>query len=279
MSFFHPNYNRPSNGKRLTGFPRYIEVLERNIKKFLLVNLITLVGFLPFIIGVALSILSSSVLILIPSCLIGGIFAGPALSCMYDTVMRCLRDASKNWWADCKHAWKQNWRQSLLPGILFCLMLGFYIFMAMLFWWSVRFPGWGTIAIYICSLFLFTMFFSICWPQIALFEQPFRQCLKNSLLFMLRFFPKAAGIALLQLTYWIILVLFLPWSVMLLPLTGIWFILYTANFLIYDTFNNIFQIEVKIADSFPEQVPFYEDDEAWLKRKQEEANRDHNRIG
>lgn len=275
MSFFYPNYNRPSNGKRLTGFPRYMEVLERNIKKFLLVNLITLICFLPFIIGIALSILSSSVLILIPSCLIGGVFAGPALSCMYDAVMRSLRDASKNWWEDYKHAWKQNWHQSIFPGILFCLMLGFYIFMAILFWWSVRFPGWGTIAIYICSLFLFTMFFSICWPQIALFEQPFRQCFKNSLLFMLRFFPKAAGITLLQLVYWIVIILFLPWSVMLLPLTGIWFILYTANFLIYDTFNNIFQIESKIADSFPEQVPFYEDDEAWLKRKQEEANAAH----
>ena len=147
--------------------------------------------------------------------------------------------------------------------------------MAMLFWWSVRFPGWGTIAIYICSLFLFTMFFSICWPQIALFEQPFHQCFKNSLLFMIRFFPKTAGITLFQLTYWIIIVLFLPWSVILLPLTGIWFVLYTANFIIYDTFNNIFQIEAKIADSFPEQVPFYEDDEAWLKRKQEEANAAH----
>ena len=223
MSFFNPNYYRPSNGKRLTVFARYTEILERDIKKFLLVNLVTLVSFLPFILGVTLSILSSSVLILIPSCLIGGIFAGPALSCIYDAVMRSLRDASKNWWKDYKHAWKQNWRQSILPGILFCLMLGFYIFMAMLFFWSTRFVGYGTIAIYICSLFLFTMFFSILWPQIALFEQSFYQCLKNSFLFILRFLPKTAGITLLQLAYWLVIALFLPWSVILLPLTG-WFL-------------------------------------------------------
>ena len=54
-----------------------------------------------------------------------------------------------------------------------------------------------------------------------------------------------------------------------MPLIGFWFILFTANFLIYDTFNNIFQIEEQIAVSYPEQVPFYEDDEAWVKRKQE----------
>lgn len=80
MTFlFHPN-SYISNGKRLTGFPRYTEVIELNIKKFLLVNLLTVVGFIPFGAGVILAILSSSVLVLIPSCMIGGIIAGPALS-------------------------------------------------------------------------------------------------------------------------------------------------------------------------------------------------------
>lgn len=273
--FFHPN-SYSSNGKRLTGFPRYTEVLERNIKNFLLTNLLTLVAFLPFGIGIVLAILSSSVLVLIPCCIIGGIFAGPALSCMYDAIMRSLRDVSEKWWTNYKHAWKQNWRQSLLPGIAFCLMLGFYLFMAMLFWWSSQFPGWGTLVLYAFSLLLFTMFFSICWPQIALFKQPFHQCARNCLLFILRFFPKTAGISLLQILYWTIIALFLPCSVILMPLIGFWFVLYAANFLIYDTLNNSFQIEELIANAFPEQVPFHEDDEAWLNRKQEERNASDN---
>lgn len=270
MAFFFQKNFHSSNGKRLTGFPRYTEVLEKNLKNFLFTNLLTLAGFLPFGIGVALAILSSSVLILIPACIIGGAFAGPALSCMYDTVFRSLRDASGRFWTDYKHAWRQNWRQSILPGIAFCLMLGFYIFMAMLFWWSVQFPGWGTIALYLFSLLLFTMFFSIYWPQIVLFEQSFKQRIQNCLLFILRFFPKTFGTALLQLLYWAAMVLFLPWSAFLMPFVGFWFILYTANFLIYNTFNDCFGIEEQIAAAFPEQVPFYEDDEAWLKRKEAE---------
>lgn len=266
---FRSNTYIPS-GKRLTGFPRYTEVLEQNMKKFLFTNLLTLAGFLPFGIGVALAILSSSILVLIPSCMIGGIFAGPAISCMYDAIMRGLRDVPGKCWENYRHAWKQNWRQSLLPGILFCFLLGFYIFMAMLFWWSARFPGWGTLILYVFSLLLFLMFFSVCWPQIVLFQQPFLQSARNCLLFILRFFPKTAGIALLQLFYWAAMILFLPWSVMMMPLIGFWFILYTANFLLYDTLNDSFRIEEQIADMFPEQVPFYEDDEAWLKRKQEE---------
>jgi len=276
MAFLFHTDPFPSNGKRLTGFPRYTEVLERNIKNFLLANLLTLAGFLPFGIGVALAVLSSSVLVLIPACIVGGIFAGPALSCIYDAILRGLRDASGKFRADYKRAWKQNWRQSLLPGVLFCIMLGFYIFMAMLFWWSARFPGWGTLAVYVCSLLLFTMFFTVCWPQIALFRHSFCQCARNCLLFMIRFFPKTAGLALLQLLYWAVMTLFLPWSVTLMPLTGFWFILYAVNFLIYDSLNDSFRIEERIAEAFPEQVPFYEDDETWLKRKQEENNASHN---
>lgn len=171
MAFlFHSNSFTPT-GKRLTGFPRYTEILEQNIKKFLFTNLLTLAGFFPFGIGVSLAILSSSILILIPSCIIGGIFADPALSCMYDSIMRSLRDVSGKCWENYRHAWKQNWQQSLLPGILFCFLLGFYIFMAMLFWWSAHFPGWGTLVLYVSSLLLFTMFFSICWHFILL--QPF----------------------------------------------------------------------------------------------------------
>lgn len=271
MAFLFNPCSYSSNGKRLTGFPRYMEVLERNIKTFFITNLLTLAGFLPLTIGITLAILTSSILVLIPACLIGGLFAGPALSCMYDAVMRGLRDASGSCWANYKHAWKQNWKQALVPGMIFSLLLGFYAFMIMLFWWSPRFPGWGTIALYLFGLLLFTMFFSICWPQIALFKQSFMQCAKNCLLFMLRFFPKVLGTGLLQLAYWTVLALFAPWSAFLLLLTGFWFILYTSNFLMYRTFDESFQIEAQIAAAFPEQVPFYEDDETWLKRKQEEA--------
>lgn len=270
MAFLFHHNSYLSSGKRLTGFPRYKEVLEGNFKNFIFANLLTLAGFLPFGIGVLLAILSSSVLILIPACILGGIFAGPALSCMHDAIMRGLRNVSGKCWETYRHAWRQNWRQSLLPGILFCLMLGFYIFMAMLFWWSVRFPGWGTIALYTCSLLLFVMFFSICWPQIALFNQTFLQCARNCLLFILQFFPKTLGISLLQIIYWAVMALFLPWSAFLMPLFGFFFIIYIADFLIYDTFNDSFQVEEQLAAAFPEQVPFYEDDETWLKRKQEE---------
>lgn len=260
-------------GRRLTGFSRYCELLDRDLKRFLLINVLTLLGFVPFLFGVLFSILSSSILILVPACIIGGAIAGPSLSCMYDTVYRSLRDAPGKCMENYKRSWKQNWRSSIIPGIIFCLLLGFYAFMLVMFWWAASFPGFGTLAIYIVGLILFTMFFSLYWPQLILFEQTDIQRLKNCVLFIIRYFWKTLGCALLQILYWTGIILFLPWSVALLLLIGIWFILFTANFLLYDTLNSIFQIEEQIAQFYPEQAAFYEDDETWLKRKQEEQIR------
>lgn len=264
-------YRMPAGtGRRLTGFSRYTELLGRDFKRFFLVNLLTLLGFFPFASGVLLAILSSSILILIPACIVGGFLAGPSLACLYDTIFRSLRDAPGKCMENYKHAWKQNWRQAVLPGIVFCLLLGFYAFMLMMFWWASGFPSLGTIVLFFLSLLFFTMFFSLYWPLLVLFEQSGKQRFQNCLLFMIRYFWKCLGCACIQILYWVVVVLLLPWSIVLLPLTGMWFILFSANFLLYDTLNQVLGIEEQIAQHFPEQAAFYEDDEAWLKRKQEE---------
>lgn len=257
-------------GQRLTRTARFSELLGRDFKRFFIVNLLTLLGFLPFALGVLIAILSSSILVLIPACIFGGALAGPSLSCMYDIIFRSLRDAPGKCMENYRRACKQNWRQSVLPGIIFCLFLGCYAFMLMLFWWAETAPGFGTIALFFVSLILFTMFFSLYWPQVVLFEQSGAQRFKNCLLFMIRFFWKTFGCALLQIGYWAVILLFLPWSAAFLPLIGLWFILFVENFLLYNTLDGVFGIEEKIAQDFPEQVAFYEDDEEWLKRKQEE---------
>lgn len=272
-SLFH--YDTPTGtGRRLTGFSRYTELLGRDFKRFFLVNLLTLLGFLPLALGVIYAILSSSILILIPACIVGGIIAGPSLACLYDTVFRSLRDAPGKWLENYKRAWKQNWRQAILPGIIFCLLLGFYAFMLMMFWWAVRSPSLGTVVLFFVSLVFFTMFFSLYWPQLVLFEQAGKQRFQNCLLFMIRYFWKCLGCACIQILYWAVIILMLPWSIVLMPLIGIWLILFTANFLIYDTLNNVLGIEEQIAQNFPEQAAIYEDDEMWLKRKQEEQRRE-----
>lgn len=270
MAWF--SFSKTGTGRRLTGLPRLTELLDRDFKRFFLANLLTLAGFIPFGAGVIFSLLSSSILVLIPSCLIGGALAGPVLSCHYDVIYRSLRDAPGRFWTNYKRAWKQNARASILPGMLFCLFIGFYLFTLMLFWWSSSSPSLGTLAVFFSSLLLFTMFFSSYWPQLILFEQTTSRRISNCILFVLRFFWKSLGCAILQIVYWIALLLLLPWSAILLLLTGFWLILFLSNFLMYRSIDEAFHLEEEIAKQFPEQRAFYEDDQEWVRRKQSEPN-------
>jgi len=61
----------------------------------------------------------------------------------------------------------------------------------------------------------------------------------------------------LQLLWWIVMVLFLPWSAFLVPFLGVWYILYLSNFLLYDQLDQAFRIEEQIGEAFPEQIPVY----------------------
>ena len=51
------------------------------------------------------------------------------------------------------------------------------------------------------------------------------------------------------------MVLFAPWTLLLLPFVGVWFVLFVALFLLYDRLDKAFSIEESIAQAFPEQVP------------------------
>lgn len=271
MALFSFDRQLNGTGERLSGYARFRELLGRDFKRFFLVNLLTLTGFLPFFLGVLYALLSSSILVLIPACVIGGMLAGPFLSCTYDAVFRSLRDAPGGCMENFRRAWRQNWKASLLPGILFCLMLGFYAFMLMMFSLSSHGVGFGTIAVVLLGMVLFAMFFSVYWPLVVLFEQPVSVRFKNCLLFCVRFFWKILGCALLQILYWGITALLFPWSVILLLFLGIWFIVFVACFLLYDTMNSVFGIEEQIARAFPEQAAFYESDEEWLRRREREG--------
>lgn len=254
MGHFFPD--KPN--ARPVGFRRYTQVLKRDWKRFFLVELLTLVTLIPFAAGVIVSVLTSSLLALIPSCIIGGTIAGPGIACMYDCILRSLRDNTDDWWYNYKKAFKQNLGASMLPGVILCLFLGFVIFACALLWWSVLPVSGGTVAVLLFSVLIVTMVFTVWWPQIVLFNQRPVIQLKNCLLFIIRYFWRNLGVAALQIAWWVIMALFMPWTAILLPVLGVWYILYVSIFFLYDQLNDAFRIEEQIAENFPEQIPVHE---------------------
>lgn len=258
MNLFRPyqmGEPRRDDRGRLVGIDRYQDVLGRSWKRFFLTGLLTLLGCLPLALGVGVAILSSSVLVLLPAGLAGGAIAGPFVACLYDTILRALRDAPGSWAQNYRRALAQNGRAALLPGALTGLFVAAAAFAGMmLFGWSAVRPTAVTVAVYLFSILLFLVLSTLYWPQLVLFDQRPGVRLRNALLFAVRYFWAVLGAALLQMVWWVLMVLFAPWTLLLLPFVGTWFDLFVALFLLYGRLDEAFAIEQRIAAAFPEQA-------------------------
>ena len=229
--------------RRQTGFNRYKQLLGRHFGDWFKLNALTILGLLPLAAGILFAIAASSILVLIPCSLVGGMIFGPFLSGMYDSLLRALRDEPMPWWMSYKKSWKQNFLGSLVPGALLGLMVGFFCFMGMMLWWAQTPPSLGTILLFLFSALLTVVIAQLYWPQLVLFRQSPGVRLRNILLFTIQYFWRVMGVGLLQLAYWGICILFTPWTLLILPIAGIWYILFLSQFLLYECLNQAFQIE------------------------------------
>ncbi len=243
MGLLFPEDPHFNENERQTGFYRYRQLLSIRFGQWWKINILTIIGFLPLAAGVFYAVASSSVLALLPCSILGGAVAGPFLAGMYDALLRGMRDDPLPWKDAYARSLRQNWKGSLLPGALLGLMLGAYTFMGMLFWWSEIAPSLGTVALYLFSLLLVLVANSLYWPQLVLFKQRTRVRLRNCVLFCIRYFWRVMGVGLVQLAYWTLIVLLAPWSLFLMPVTGVWYILFLTQFLLYGQMDAAYQIE------------------------------------
>lgn len=240
MFFADDSYDE---SRRMEGFQRYKQLLSFYAGRWVKVNLLTTLGALPLVLGVTFSVLSSSVLVLIPASLAGGAIFGPFLAALYDSIFRGLRDAPGSWWDHYRRSWKQNGRASLLPGALVGLLTGMYVFMMYMLWSAPAFPSWGTLLACLFSAVFFAALNLLYWPQLVLFQQSNKDRLYNAILFTLKYFWRVLGAALLLVGYLLLYVLFAPWTLALVPFVGLWFILLVCELMLYRPLDEAFQIE------------------------------------
>lgn len=240
---------------RQVGFNRYKQLLSRHALSWIKLNLITVVGALPLAAAIGYAILSSSVLVLIPLSILGGMIWGPFLAGLYDGILRGLRDAPEPWWPSWRKSWRQNGRESLLPGAILGLLIGMYAFMAALFWWSEAPQTPGTVALYLFSGVLFLLLNTLYWPQLVLFRQTALNRMRNIILFTAKYFWRMAGVTFLQLVYILIYVLLAPWTLLLIPILGLWYITFLSQLLIYEQMDEELGIEEKFRAPYSELHP------------------------
>ena len=234
---------------RKTGVRRFFELVGRDMNSMFLANLLTCLGFVPVVSLVYIGFLMNNLPVMLISAAVGGILAGPVLAGMYDTVLRALRDEAGYWWVTYRKAFKRNFKASILPGVLYCVVVTLQIFLVyfcfnMLYHGTnVGVPLWVATVL---NLLVFQMLFAYMWPQIALLDQPLSLTLKNSINCMIAFLPHALAASIVQILFWGVVILCMPLGLLLMLVFGFWFQVEITSQIVYGDLDRVFHIEENI---------------------------------
>ena len=228
---------------RQEGFARYKQLMSFYGFHWLRINLITTAGALPLAAGILFSIMTSSLVLLIPLTLAGGMALGPFAAGLVDSIMRGLRDAPGNWWKNYKKSWRQNWKSSLLPGAVLGLFAGLFAFMLYIMSSAVTGPTPGTVVMMAVSASVVLWFNTLYWPQLVLFSQTNLNRLRNGILFTIKHSTRVLAAVVIQLVWALLIVLLAPWTVIVVPFLGFWFPVLLSQLCIYGDLNRELQIE------------------------------------
>ena len=235
---------------RKKGLARLVEILSRDLDGIFLSGLLALLACAPAaaLIGLALW-LGSLPLCLFAACCTGWL-VGPALTGLYDTILRALRDEPGFWWHTYKRAWKRNFKSSLLPGVVFTALcaLTAYAAFALPGMTGVS-PGFAWITLLDAVLLL--VLGSSFWMQSALFECSAAQKLSNCVRMFLGFLPRTVLSAVFQLGYWLLMAVLIPRCAFVFLLTGLWVPNLLAALAVYAPLEKSLHLETLLREQHP----------------------------
>ena len=228
---------------RQSGFARYKQLMSFYGFHWLRLNMLAFAGFLPLAAAVWFSVMTSSLLVLLPLSFLGGMIFGPFIAGLVDAIMRGLRDAPGNWWKNYRKSWKQNWKDSLIPGGVLGVLIGLVSFMVYILFVSQVSIPLSTWLMLLVSISAVIWFYTLYWPQQVLFSQTFSIRMRNAVLFTVKHSLRVLGSVLIQLVWLLLLVLLAPWTFTVVPFLGFWFPILLAEMNIYKYLNEDLSIE------------------------------------
>lgn len=231
---------------RKVGLPRYFEMVGRDLWAFYRAGFLCAVGFLPGAVLLWFGLMGGAALYSLLGGLLAGLVGAPFVSGMIDTVLRSLRDEPGYWWHTYRRAWKQNWRQSLVPGALLGLFVGSWAWMLR----AQAVSGNTSTALWVASfagIFVCTGFFTWLLAQVPLVDLPLVQIAKNAGLMFFGFFPRTLAAALVLAVYWGLTLLYLPATILVIVVFGFWLPVTVAGMILYPGLDKVFKLEETLA--------------------------------
>lgn len=230
---------------RKVGAARFFELLGRDLWPFYKASILCVLGFVPGYAAVLFSTMAASLPLCLLSGAVGGLIAAPVFCGMLDTILRALRDEPGYWWHTYRMAWKQNWRESLLPGAGagFCLGLWAFLLYALPDLENVPISVWICMVLGIFFLLVFCLYL---FAQVVLVSVSQAERLKNAALFMIGFLPRTLAAGAVLCIYWGVMLAWMPYTIPVVLILGFWLPCTLALQIIYPALDKAFHLEKTI---------------------------------
>jgi uncharacterized membrane protein YesL len=244
------------NGK---GVGRVWGMIMDNTARFFLSNLICVVALLPLTAGILAALALRSPLLLMVAGVIGGAIEGPFYACMIDGILAALRGFPGNWWRRYRMVLKRDWKSDLAPGIVMGVFMAVVVDLLVIMNYGET-PELGLFFTILCAAILLVLF-TYLWPQRVLLDLKLPEIIKNSILMILMHPLVTLGALAIQLAYWGLMLILIPYSSLFLIVLGFWFPALLSTTAIYGRLNEDLKIEERFGIVPPEEPEEDEEDE------------------
>ena len=142
-------------------------------------------------------------------------------------------------------AWKQNWRESLLPGAGAGFCLGLWAFLL----YALPDLENAPISVWICmvlGIFFLLVFCLYLFAQVVLVSVSQAERLKNAALFMIGFLPRTLAAGAVLCIYWGVMLAWMPYTIPVVLILGFWLPCTLALQIIYPALDKAFHLEKTI---------------------------------
>jgi len=226
LKLFSRNYDRPGPGvnkdePRKKGAARFFEVLFRDFSDLAKLNFIFFICILPSAAVFVLGLFGFIPELAYPVSLILSFPAGgAAVACVF-CVTKLLRDDPGYIWFDFKRKFRESFKQAMAPGIACAAIIQVQI----LLWIPVLFGEAAISPVWIAAMFLILVIFAMVSPYVfillAYVDLNALQTVRNGILLSLANAPRSIAGAASGGVLWAAFVLFLPYSLLFLPLIAV----------------------------------------------------------
>lgn len=210
MAFFKKDYNKPGpgvpkNAPRKKGIPRFFELIGRDSGNMVKINWLVILCELPSTLLFAFAMFSGFLIeggffvmvISLVLALAASLLVGPARTTEAFLLTKMMRDDPGYVWATFKEKFKENFKSTALPGMLFSAISGAQIFTILTVIIGKQQLGPVWIGFFLLSVLIVTMAVPYFYVQASYLDMKTGTALKNSLLMALGFLPRSfAGAAI-----------------------------------------------------------------------------------